>query len=112
MVVGAGYIAVEMAGILKALGSDVTQIIRKDKVLRTFDSMVCDAVTAEVEHMGVKLLRNSNVDRVEKKDDGLLTVHTKEGETVEGVDCLLWAIGRSPNTEKLGLDKTSELTNE
>ena len=52
VVVGAGYIAVEMAGILQSLGSKVTQIIRKDKVLRTFDETIVDAVTEEVEHLG------------------------------------------------------------
>lgn len=61
MVVGAGYIAVEMAGILKSLGCDVTQIIRKETVLRSFDSDISKAVTEEVEHLGVKLVRNSNV---------------------------------------------------
>ena len=61
MVVGAGYIAVEMAGILKSLGCEVTQIIRRDLVLRSFDADISRAVTEEVEHLGVKLLRNSNV---------------------------------------------------
>merc|ERR1719510_2408458 len=59
VVVGAGYIAVEMAGILKSLGSNVTQIIRKDKVLRTFDGMIVDAVTDEVEHLGIELVKNA-----------------------------------------------------
>ena len=61
VVVGAGYIAVEMAGILKSLGSDVTQIIRYDQVLRSFDSMIKEQVTEELEHMGVNLMKNANV---------------------------------------------------
>jgi hypothetical protein len=61
VVVGAGYIAVEMAGILRSLGSDVTLIIRKDKTLRSFDTMISEAVTEELEHIGVKIIRNSNV---------------------------------------------------
>jgi glutathione reductase (NADPH) len=61
VVVGAGYIAVEMAGILSALGSDVSLVIRYDKVLRTFDSMISDCVTEEMEHAGVKIIKNSGV---------------------------------------------------
>ena len=53
--VGAGYIAVEMAGIFKSLGSDVTQILRKDKALRSFDTMIVDTVTEELEHLGINL---------------------------------------------------------
>ena len=61
MVVGAGYIAVEMAGILQSLGSEVTLVIRGEKALRNFDPMISDAVTEELEHAGVKVLRKSNV---------------------------------------------------
>ena len=53
--VGAGYIAVEMAGIFKSLGSDVTLILRKDKALRSFDTMIVDTVTEELEHLGINL---------------------------------------------------------
>jgi len=106
VVVGAGYIAVEMAGIMKSLGADVTQILRKDKALRSFDSMVVDAVTDEIEHMGINLVKNAReVAHVEKNDNGTLAVSTKSGVTIEDVDCLLWAIGRTSNTAKLGLDK-------
>ena len=77
VVVGAGYIAVEMAGILKSLGSDVTQIIRKDKVLRSFDDLIVESVTHEIEHMGINLLKNTEVAHVEKMEDGSLTISTK-----------------------------------
>ena len=106
VVVGAGYIAVEMAGILKSLGSDVHQIIRKDKVLRTFDELIVDTVTEELEHMGVNLVKKTEVAHVEKQDDcGHLRISTKSGVVIEDVDCLLWAIGRTSNTANLGLDK-------
>ncbi len=77
VVVGAGYIAFEMAGILKSLGSDVTQIIRKDKVLRSFDDLIVESVTHEIEHMGINLLKNTEVAHVEKMEDGSLTISTK-----------------------------------
>jgi len=59
VIVGAGYIAVELAGILNALGSDTTLIIRQDRVLRTFDSSLSIGLTAELEASGVRLLRHS-----------------------------------------------------
>merc|ERR1711981_46098 len=91
---------------MKSLGADVTQILRKDKALRTFDSMIVDAVTDEIEEMGINLVKNAReVAHVEKTGDGTLAVSTKSGVTIEGVDCLLWAIGRTSNTANLGLDK-------
>ncbi|XP_078613026.1 glutathione reductase, mitochondrial-like [Branchiostoma floridae x Branchiostoma japonicum] len=102
VVVGAGYIAVEMAGILKTLGSDVSLLIRKDKVLRTFDSMISSELTEELQHIGINLMKQTQVSKVEKAADGRLTVFTNNGE-ISDVDTLLWAIGRVPNTE-IGLD--------
>lgn len=58
---GSGYIAVELAGILNALGSDVTLVIRYDKVLRSFDSMLSDALMEEMTKAGVKFARFSKV---------------------------------------------------
>jgi len=105
VVVGAGYIAVEMAGILKSLGSEVHQIIRKDKVLRSFDELIVDSATEELEHLGVNLVKKTEVAHIEKKDDKLLRISTKSGVVLDDVDCLLWAIGRTSNTANLGLDK-------
>jgi len=105
VVVGAGYIAVEMAGILKSLGSEVHQIIRKDKVLRSFDETIVDSVTEELQHLGVNLVKQTEVAHIEKKDDKYLRISTKSGVVLDDVDCLLWAIGRTSNTANLGLDK-------
>ena len=111
VVVGAGYIAVEMAGILKSLGSDVTLIIRKETVLRTFDSLISHTVTKELQEMGIKLIKLSNVTNVEKREGGKLDVSTDKGEMFDGVDCLLWAIGRTPNIRDLGLETVGVKTN-
>lgn len=59
MVVGAGYIAVEMAAILHHLGSSVTMVIRKDKVLRTFDHDISEKITKEMEETGIKLIKGT-----------------------------------------------------
>lgn len=104
VVVGAGYIAVELAGIFGALGSDTSLLIRYEQVLRTFDDVISKAVTDNLEPGGVKLLKKTQVSKVEKGADGLLTLETNNG-IIDKVDCLLWAIGRAPNTDTIGLDK-------
>jgi len=104
VVVGAGYIAVEMAGILKTLGSDVTMLIRRDHVLRTFDNMISDVITKGLEDIGIKLMKHDNITSASRDAQGALTVITNSGKTLPNIDCLLFAIGRDPNVG-LGLDK-------
>ncbi|CAL1542980.1 unnamed protein product [Lymnaea stagnalis] len=103
VVVGAGYIAVELAGIFGALGVDTSILIRFDQVLRTFDSMISKNVTDNLESGGVKVIKQSVVSEVTKEGDGTLTIQTNN-EKISNVDCLLWAIGRLPNSDNLGLD--------
>ncbi|EIW85480.1 glutathione reductase [Coniophora puteana RWD-64-598 SS2] len=103
-VVGAGYIAVELAGVLHTLGSETHVIIRHDRVLRTFDPLLQDTLTPWMEHTGIKVHKNSNVVKVEGQKGQTLTVHKADGSKVE-VDCLLWAIGRHSDIAALGLDK-------
>lgn len=107
--VGAGYIAVEFAGMFNALGTETHLFIRHDKFLRSFDPMIQEAIVNEYERLGVHIHKNSSQSKVEKdKKTGKLTVHYKnstgEGK-LEDVDELIWAIGRSPEVEDLGLDQ-------
>ncbi|KAL4075383.1 hypothetical protein V8B97DRAFT_1867625 [Scleroderma yunnanense] len=101
-IVGAGYIAVELAGVLNSLGSETHLIIRHDKVLRSFDNTMQDTLTPWMEHTGIKIHKHSNVVRVEGEKGKTLTVSTDKG--VIEVDCLIWAIGRHANTDGLGLE--------
>lgn len=103
-VVGAGYIAVELAGVFNALGTETHLIIRGDTVLRTFDPSIQEVLTPWMEHSGVKIHRQSKVIKVEGQKGQTLTVSTDKGETVE-VDVVLWAIGRHANTKGLGLEE-------
>ncbi|XP_039261755.2 glutathione reductase, mitochondrial-like [Styela clava] len=108
IVVGAGYIAVEMAGIFNALGCETQLIIRRHQALRNFDSTISENVTKEMEAAGVTIRKFSHVKSVEKID-GKMKVTIKcddpSGEGMEeDVECLLWAIGRKPQTD-IGLDK-------
>ncbi|KAJ8093053.1 Glutathione reductase [Marasmius tenuissimus] len=103
-VVGAGYIAVELAGVFNALGSETHLIIRGETVLRTFDPSLQEALTPWMEHSSVKIHKSSKVVKVEGQKGQTLTVETDKGEKVE-VDTLLWAIGRHPCTKDMGLEE-------
>ncbi|KAK3776325.1 hypothetical protein RRG08_039911 [Elysia crispata] len=103
VVVGAGYIAVELAGIFGALGADTSLLIRYDQVLRNFDSMISKAVTDNLEPGNVKLMRKTQISNVTKESDGTLTLETNSG-VIDKVNCLLWAIGRVPNSDTIGLE--------
>ncbi len=106
--VGAGYIAVEFAGMFNALGTETHQFIRQDSFLRTFDPMISENLTKEYERVGVKIHKRSNISKIEKDEKtGELTIHYTDSNgkgILEGVDPLIWAIGRSPEVEGLGLE--------
>lgn len=109
-VIGAGYIAVEVAGVLNALGSDTHLFVRKDRPLRTFDKDIVDVLVDEMAKSGPTLHTHANVTEVVKNADDSLTISFDNGETIT-VDCLIWAIGRAANTSGFGLEKTGvELT--
>lgn len=122
VVVGAGYIAVEMAGILSTLGSKTSLVIRQTGVLRNFDSFISANCTKELLNSGIDLWKNSQVKSVCKTDKGLeVTVVTRDPEkkndeekvrTIQEVDCLLWAIGRKPNTSGLNIGQLAVDTDE
>lgn len=104
-VIGAGYIAVELAGLMQALGSDVTQVIRKAHFLREFDDMIHETLTEVMQADGVTIANNSEIDHLEKQDDGSLVIHTLKGDQIGPFDSVVWAIGRHPVTKDLGLEK-------
>ncbi|KDQ18532.1 hypothetical protein BOTBODRAFT_28918 [Botryobasidium botryosum FD-172 SS1] len=110
-VVGAGYIAVELAGIFNTLGSETHLLIRKDKVLRTFDPIIQDTITPWMEHTGIKIHKQTQVIKVEGTKGGPLTVHLNNGQTIE-VDTLLWAIGRRSMTKDIGLEDVGVKVNQ
>lgn len=109
-VIGAGYIAVEVAGVLNALGSDTHLFVRKDRPLRTFDKDIIDVLVDEMAKSGPTLHMHANATEVVKNADDSLTISFDNEETIT-VDCLIWAVGRAANTSGFGLEKTGvELT--
>jgi glutathione reductase (NADPH) len=105
-VVGAGYIAVELAGVLNALGSDVDLLLRRQHFLASFDAMLRDTLMEEMTNDGVNVMSGVTVKKVEKAEDGTLTLDFENGQQLTEVDQLIWAIGRTPNTAQLNLAVT------
>lgn len=102
-VVGAGYIAVELAGVLNALGSAVHMLVRGPHLLRPFDAMLRDELGAQMREDGVDLRFGTRVEAVTRRADGSLRVACDDGGVLE-VDALVWATGRRANTDRLRLE--------
>lgn len=102
LIVGGGYIASEFACILNGLGTEVTQVYRRDLILRGFDDDVRRHVSDAMVGKGVSIRYNRDVAKIEALGGGL-TATLDNGEALE-VDCVLYATGRKPNTEGLGLE--------
>lgn len=110
IVVGGGYIAVEFAGIFQGYGSETHLLYRGDMFLRGFDDDIREFTASEMRKKGVDLQFNTNVTEIEKQADGSLLVSLTNGSTLE-VDAVMYATGRKPKTENLGLENTAvELT--
>lgn len=109
-VVGAGYIAVEIAGVLNALGTDTHLFVRKDKPLRTFDHSIVETLVDTMQKEGPTLHIQSTPKKLTKGEDGTILIHFENGQIHE-TDCVIWAIGRQPTTDKINLDKVGVETN-
>jgi len=103
-VVGAGYIAVELAGVFQALGTDSHLLVRKEKPLRAFDNMLSDTLVEQMAKHGPTLHNHSSPQRIEKLADGNLMVHLTNGKTIGPVEKLVWAIGREPAIDNINLE--------
>lgn len=103
IVAGGGYIAVEFAGIFNGLGAETTLLYRGEEILRGFDDDVRSHLHAEMEKKGIRVICGDIFSKIEKTDDGLVG-HTQQGRAIDA-DQIMFAIGRNPNTNGLGLDK-------
>ncbi|EGR2119109.1 glutathione-disulfide reductase [Vibrio cholerae] len=110
-VIGAGYIAVEIAGVLNALGTETHLFCRKESPLRSFDPMIIETLVEVMNAEGPQLHTHSVPKQVIKEADGSLTLHLENGQTYN-VDTLIWAIGRHPATDAINLAATGVATNE
>jgi len=100
---GAGYIGVELAGVLNSLGSEVTIVSRSGHLVSHFDELIQRHLTEIMLEEGVRIIGPSTVSSVKRSSDQLLEVKLSNGETLAGFDQVLWAIGRDPNVANLNL---------
>ena len=111
VVVGGGYIAVEFAGILNGFGVETSLIYRREPLLRGFDDDLRDIATHEIANKGVNIVVNTEVKEIDAsmgvveidQHRGAKRVHLSNDETIE-TDLVLYATGRNPLTQDLGLD--------
>jgi len=102
--IGSGYIAVELAGVLSSLGSDTRLFARYDSVLRSLDPMLQEGVLEALEHEGVAVQLHSIPARL-KEEDGGVVLCTEAGSEFGPFDTVIWAVGRQPLTAGLGLEQ-------
>ncbi len=104
-VIGAGYIAVELAGVLHSLGTKTDLFVRKHAPLRNFDPLIVETLTQIMQDEGPELHTHSTPSKITQETDGSKTLHLENGETYN-VDEVIWAIGREPATDKINIEAT------
>jgi glutathione reductase (NADPH) len=103
LIVGAGFVAIEFAGIMNGLGVKTTLLHRGPEILRSFDGDVCSEMHRAMQSRGIEIIIGDNLAAIDKTEAGL-TARTKTGLAL-GADQILLAIGRSPNTSGFGLEE-------
>ena len=103
-VVGSGYIAVELAGVFSALGTHTTLVLRQDRMLRHFDTMLSDALAKTMRDEGVEIVTRAVPAALTRGAQGGLELGLADGRRLGAFDVVLWAIGREPETRDLGLE--------
>ncbi|MBQ4858389.1 glutathione-disulfide reductase [Pseudoalteromonas sp. MMG007] len=101
-VIGAGYIAVELAGVLHGLGTETHLFVRKHSPLRNFDPYIVETLVDVMAAEGPTLHTESVPHKLVKEDDGSVTLHLDNGKS-QNVDQVIWAIGRQPTTDAINV---------
>jgi glutathione reductase (NADPH) len=104
-VIGSGYIAVEFSGVFAELGSSTTLVVRGETVLKSFDCMLGDSTLRLLREGGVTVITNAWPAGVERAADGSLEIIARDGTRKGPVDCVVWAVGRAPVVEDIGLSE-------
>ncbi|MEM8982923.1 MAG: glutathione-disulfide reductase [Pseudomonadota bacterium] len=107
--VGSGYVAVELAGVMHALGSEVTLLARRDSIVRSFDAMLQEELMAAMQDAGIALQTGFVPTELQKSGDELILIGA-DGRQSGPFDCVVWAVGREPNTQALNLATSGVLT--
>lgn len=109
-VIGAGYIAVELAGVLNGLGADTSLLIRNENALRQLDPLLSETITTLTEESGVNVVKNVKLEALAGQP-GAIDIHLTD-QVLDGFDTVIWAIGRQPNVAGLALDDAGIRTDE
>lgn len=109
-ILGAGYIAVELAGVLHALGVKTDLFVRRDRPLRTFDSYIVEGLVNEMEKTGLPLHTHKVPVKLEETEQGI-TIHFEDGSS-HTASQVIWATGRRPNVDGLELEKAGVTVNQ
>ncbi len=112
LVIGAGYIATELAGVLNHLGSDVTILLRKQQLLRTFDATLREVLMEEMISSGVNIMTQIQLASLERETSNTIAAVYGDGLRMGGFESVVWAIGRLPNSDKIDINKTSIRTDQ
>ena len=104
-IIGSGYIAVELTGVLNSLGSNVQFFIRKHLPLRSLDKFLGETLLESMRSDHIQVHTQATPVKVSKLEDQSLLLQLEDG-TQHIIDCLIWAIGREPNTKALKLERT------
>jgi glutathione-disulfide reductase len=101
-VIGGGYIAIELSGVLAALGSQVSIVALEDRLMERFDPMISDVVEQEMHRQGIQVHTGFKATGLSQTAEGIV-VHS-DSKTVAAFDAVIWAVGRRPNTDTLALE--------
>lgn len=101
-IAGSGYIAVELAGVLNSLGTQVTLLLRTERLLKHFDAMLGEQLLEHMRAAGIDVRTNCSTAELTPVDGGV-QARLSSGETLPAVERFLWAVGRQPNIDGLGL---------
>ncbi|OAV03157.1 glutathione-disulfide reductase [Moraxella catarrhalis] len=109
-IIGAGYVAVEVAGVMNSLGAQTHLMIRGNQPLRSFDDDIVEVLVNVMQNDGIQIHTGVNTQQIIQNEDKTLTVEFNDGQNLT-VDCVIWAVGRKPTTDRLNLDAVGIKTN-
>lgn len=102
-VVGGGYIGVELGGVLRALGSEVSLVAMEDRILERFDPMISEVLESEMRKQGINIHTRFQVSAL-TSISGEIGIDSADGKSLDGFDAVVWAVGRRGNTLGLNLE--------
>ncbi|MEO6104023.1 MAG: glutathione-disulfide reductase [Pseudoxanthomonas sp.] len=110
--VGGGYIGVELAGVLQALGSKVEMFVRGSRLVDAFDAEITDELAESLRQQGIRCHFERSVTALEPADAGRVHVMDRSGQSSDPFDSVIFATGRVPNSDSLGLETIGVATDQ